>query len=61
VHWTARPTSLHARLTIIERESLSPSGLIEPARRINVDQALADLRYAATDLVELTQNAALRP
>jgi excisionase family DNA binding protein len=59
--YVAATTTLHARLTTIERESLFPSGLIEPARPINVDQALADLRYAATDLVELTHTAAQLP
>src|ERR1035437_3763667 len=54
-------TILHTHLTAIERENLSPSSQIESARRVNVDQALADLRYAATDLVELTHTAALLP
>src|SRR5664279_3133588 len=46
--------ALHTRLTSIEPEKLSSGIHVDPARRINVDQALADLRYAATDLVELT-------
>lgn len=54
-------TTLHARLTTIEREDPSLSSQIEPARRINTDQALADLRYAATDLVDLTHTAAQLP
>jgi hypothetical protein len=54
-------TALHTRLTTIESERPSPGNHIDPRRRINVDQALADLRYAATDLVELTYTAALLP
>src|SRR5450759_4467500 len=54
-------TTLHTHLTAIQRESLSPSSQIESARRINVEQALADLRYAATDLSELTYTAAQLP
>ena len=54
-------TALHARLTSIESERLPPGNQIDPARRINVNQALADLRYAATDLVELTHSAAQLP
>jgi len=54
-------TTLHPRLTSIERVNLSPSSLVDSARGINVDQALGDLRYTATDLVELTQNAAQLP
>jgi len=54
-------TALHTRLTSIEQENLSPGNHTDPARRINVDQALADLRYAATDLAELTHTAALLP
>jgi hypothetical protein len=54
-------TALHTRLTTLQRENLSPGNHTDPARRINVEQALADLRYAATDLVELTHTAALLP
>ena len=54
-------TTLHTHLTVIQRGSLSPSSQIESARRINVEQALADLRYAATDLSELTYTAAQLP
>jgi len=52
-------TALHTRLTAIGQERLSPGNHTASAGRINVDQALADLRYAATDLVELTHTAAL--
>jgi hypothetical protein len=51
-------TTLHARLTTIERESLRPGVQVEPARRIDLNQAMADLRHAATDVVELTHTAA---
>jgi excisionase family DNA binding protein len=54
-------TTLHASLTAIEREILLPSAQVEPARRIDLDQAMADLRYAATDLVELTHATAQLP
>jgi hypothetical protein len=54
-------TTLHASLTTTEQESLSPSNQIESAKGMNVDQALADLRYAATDLSELTHTAAQLP
>jgi len=54
-------TTLHTSLTAIERESLLPGVQVEPARRINLDQAIADLRYAATDLVELSYTAAQLP
>jgi excisionase family DNA binding protein len=54
-------TTLHASLTAIERESLLPGHQVEPARRIDLDQAMTDLRYAATDLVELTHTAAQLP
>jgi len=54
-------TILHASLTAIERESLLPGDQVNPARRIDLDQAMADLRYAATDLVELTHTAAQLP
>jgi hypothetical protein len=53
--------ALHTRLTTIESERLSPGNHTASAGRINVNQALADLRYAATDLVELTHTAALLP
>ena len=59
--YVAATTALHTRLTSIEQERLSPGNHTDPARPINVDQALADLRYAATDLVELTHTAALLP
>jgi hypothetical protein len=59
--YVAATTTLHTRLTNIEREGLSPSNQIQPERRINTDQALAELRYAATDLVELTHTAAQLP
>jgi len=54
-------TTLHTHLTAIQRESLSPSEQVDSARRIDVEQALADLRYAATDLSELTYTAAQLP
>jgi hypothetical protein len=54
-------TTLHTSLTTIERESLLPGDQVEPARRIDTDQAMTDLRYAATDLVELTHTAAQLP
>jgi hypothetical protein len=54
-------TALHTRLTSIESERLSPGNQTDSAGRINVDQALADLRYTATDLSELTYTAALLP
>ena len=54
-------TTLHASLTAIERESLLPGDQADPARRIDLAQAMADLRYAATDLVELTHTAAQLP
>src|SRR5665811_1948451 len=38
-----------------------PGDQVDPARRINMEQAMTDLRYAATDLVELTHTAALLP
>jgi hypothetical protein len=59
--YVAATTAQHTRLTSIEQERLSPGNHTDPARPINVDQALADLRYAATDLVELTHTAALLP
>jgi hypothetical protein len=54
-------TTLHTHLTAIQRESLSPSSGIDSAKQTNVEQALADLRYAATDLSELTHTAAQLP
>jgi len=54
-------TTLHSSLTAIERESLLPGDQVEPARRIDMEQAMADLRYAATDLVELSYTAAQLP
>src|SRR5665647_3458714 len=48
-------------MTTIERETLLPGDQTHPHRRIDVDQALTDLRYAATDLVELTHTAAQLP
>jgi len=54
-------TTLHSTLTAIEQESLLPGDHVEPARRIDLDQAMTDLRYAATDLVELSYTAAQLP
>jgi hypothetical protein len=54
-------TALHTRLTTIQQENLSPGNHTASAGRINVDQALTDLRYAATDLSELTYTAAQLP
>jgi len=51
-------TTLHATLSAIEKESLLPGAQADVARRVDVDRALADLRYAATDLVELTHTGA---
>ena len=59
--YVAATTALHTRLTTIQSENLSPGNHTDPARRINVDQALTDLRYTATDLAELTHAAALLP
>jgi len=59
--YVAATTALHTRLTTIQQENLSPGHHTDPARRINVDQALADLRYAASDLVELNHTAAQLP
>jgi len=53
--------ALYTRVTTIEQQDLSPGNHTDPARRINVDQALADQRYTATDLSELTHTAALLP
>ena len=54
-------TNLHASLSAIEREDLDPNNEIGTANGIDVDQALADLRYAATDLAELTHAGAQLP
>ncbi|MEO6144660.1 MAG: hypothetical protein ABIP19_11840 [Dermatophilaceae bacterium] len=54
-------TAMHASLSAIEGESLLPSAQVDAAKRIDVGLALADLRYAATDLVGLTNTAALLP
>jgi hypothetical protein len=54
-------TTLHASLTAIERESLLPGKGVDAARRIDLDQAMTDIRYATTDLVELTHMAAELP
>jgi len=54
-------TALHTRLTSIQQENLSRGNHTPSAGRINVDQALTDLRYAATDLSELTYTAAQLP
>jgi hypothetical protein len=54
-------TALHTRLTTIQSENLSPGNHTDPARRIDVEQALADLRYATIDLSELTHTAAQLP
>ena len=54
-------TTLHASLSAIERESLLPSDQINADKSLDVDRALADLRYAATDLVELAHTSAQLP
>jgi hypothetical protein len=54
-------TTLHASLCAIEREGMLPGVQADTPRQFDVGQALADLRYAATDLVELTQTAAQLP
>jgi len=59
--YVAATTALHTRLTSIQQENLSPANHTLSAGRINVDQALADLRFTATDLSELTYTAALLP
>jgi hypothetical protein len=54
-------TTLHASLSAIERESLLPVEQVDVAKRIDVNQALVDLRYATTDLVELAHIGAQLP
>ena len=54
-------TNLHASLSAIERESLLPGEKVDVTGRVDVDRALADLRYAATDLVELAHAGAQLP
>jgi hypothetical protein len=54
-------STLHAALTAIERKDLLPIDHIDPAKGIDLNQAMADLRYAATDLVELTHTSAQLP
>jgi hypothetical protein len=54
-------TTLHTQLNAIQQDSLSWSNHNNSARRINVDQAMTDLRYATTDLSELTHTAAQLP
>ena len=51
-------TALNASLASIEQEISLPGEQVDVRRRINVDQALADLRYTATDLVGLTHTIA---
>jgi hypothetical protein len=54
-------TNLHTSLATIEREILPANEKDDVTRRVDVDRALADLRYAATDLVELTHAGAQLP
>jgi hypothetical protein len=54
-------TTLHASLSAIERESLLPIDQINADKRLDMGRALADLRYAATDLVDLTHTGAQLP
>jgi len=54
-------TNLHASLSAIEREILLPGEKVDVTRRVDVTEALTDLRYAATDLVELTHAGAQLP
>jgi len=54
-------TNLHASLSAIEQEILPPNEKDDVTGRVDVDRALADLRYAATDLVELTHAGAQLP
>jgi len=54
-------TTLHTSLSAIEREGALRDGQADTTRRVDVAQALTDLRYAATDLVELTHTAAQLP
>jgi excisionase family DNA binding protein len=59
--YVAATTTLHARLTTLGRDDLALNSQMEPASRINMGQALVDVRYAVTDLVELTHTAAQLP
>jgi hypothetical protein len=54
-------TTLHATLSAIEKDNLLPGAQVDVTRRVDVGQALGDLRYAATDLVELTHTGAQLP
>ncbi|MEP7370526.1 MAG: hypothetical protein ABI662_12775 [Dermatophilaceae bacterium] len=54
-------TTLHASLSAIERDCLSTGHHVDATKRVDVNQALTDLRYAATDLVALTHTAAQLP
>jgi len=54
-------TNLHASLSAIEREILLPDEKVNVTGRVDVNRALADLLYTATDLVELTQVGAQLP
>jgi hypothetical protein len=54
-------TNLHASLSAIEREILHPGEKFDVTKRIDVREALTDLRYTATDLVELTHAGAQLP
>ena len=54
-------TTLHASLSAIERESLLPGERVDVANRIDIAQALVNLRYATIDLAELTQTGAQLP
>jgi len=51
-------TILHASLSAVEREHLLPGAQVDFARRIDLGEAMSDLRYTATDLVELTHAGA---
>ena len=54
-------TALYSSLSGIEREDLLPNAHVDAGTRTDVSQALVDLRYAATDLVALTNAAGLLP
>jgi hypothetical protein len=54
-------TNLQASLSAIEREILLPEEKLDLTRRVDAGRALTDLRYAATDLVELTHAGAQLP